>query len=292
LEASRCEAHRAENSRTDRRHRLRFESRIATRREGAVQHLPRRYPDRKKQLKVARGESWSCLSTPPACPGAWLRSIEIAFRARELVKPMILRNDFFISKNAAADQRACIPGTPAGHPRRGSIANSECGWSTILLVARQNEPGSVGISRPIDVKHSSNPSSRAAAAPDRSVPANRRSVNFAMPSLRIPSSTRASRGPSALAGSRGSRPEHVAAACGSYTFCSRRLGSEHRSDRRAQRFRAVDDEYAARPDLRRSRPGGCSDPAASEFSVASPSRIAARCLSALKDPHPLRPVTH
>jgi hypothetical protein len=43
-------------------------------------------------------------------PGGGLRSIEDRLQGPQIAKPMILRNAFSVSKNAAADQRAGMPG--------------------------------------------------------------------------------------------------------------------------------------------------------------------------------------
>jgi hypothetical protein len=73
---------------------------------------------------------------------------------------MILRNDFSNSKNAAADQRAGMPGRQR-QTRRVRLRTPKWGLSTILLVAKQR-CSERGMSSRLMVKRSSSPSSSAA----------------------------------------------------------------------------------------------------------------------------------
>src|SRR5437899_12952221 len=104
-------------------------------------------------------------------PGDWLRSIEDRFQGPEISVAHDLAERLFNLQERGRRPARRHSRTPAAHPA-GAIANSrmrivydvsECGLSTMLLVARQR-CRERGMSSRLRVKHSSNPSRSAAAA--------------------------------------------------------------------------------------------------------------------------------
>jgi len=83
-------------------------------------------------------------------PGGWLQSIQDRLQGPQVPVAHNFRNDFSISRNAAADHRAAMPGC---YRQTGRVRSRtpECGLSTMLLVARHRH-NNVGTSRRLMVK--------------------------------------------------------------------------------------------------------------------------------------------
>src|ERR1700694_3942701 len=145
---------------------------------------------------------------------------------------MILRNDFSISKNAAADQRAGMPGRQR-HTRRVRSRTPECGLSTMLLVARQR-CRERGISSRLMVKaflQSFQQCRRSLGIVMLQPTGDLAELGHAILLVHLPSRAHQRRGLSLLLARKS--PEHVAKLVIS-TPLYRSLGAEHRVNRRAQ----------------------------------------------------------